>query len=95
MLFILILILSIAYAQDFDGCAGCPDDQSCDGGKNIGHADLEGCSLNANNEMWYYSGNSCNKMKYLGCGGNRNRYCSKFHCVILCARIFDTKLSKW
>ncbi|KPU78763.1 uncharacterized protein Dana_GF27172 [Drosophila ananassae] len=39
------------------------------------------------NRMWYYGSRrkTCLKMKYLGCGGNNNRYCSMDHCLQSCA----------
>ncbi|KAL7732709.1 hypothetical protein ACLKA6_005858 [Drosophila palustris] len=95
MIFILILMLSFVYAQDIDGCAGSPSDPDCDGSKDPGHADEEGCDLNANELMWYYSGSSCHKMFYLGCGGNRNRYCTEFLCQLLCERVYNKDSLQW
>ncbi|KPU78765.1 uncharacterized protein Dana_GF27831 [Drosophila ananassae] len=36
--------------------------------------------------MWYFDSRArdCRTMKYLGCGGNNNRYCSRDHCRRKC-----------
>lgn len=46
----------------------------------------EECRRNSNPEMWYYSrnGGECRPMRYFGCGGNGNRYCTKQDCERRC-----------
>ncbi|XP_043654012.1 kunitz-type serine protease inhibitor homolog alpha-dendrotoxin [Drosophila teissieri] len=79
-----VLYASLAYAQD--RCDGRPSGrQNCVGGKNEGRGGGH-CHRTAMDEMWYYNQRSgrCIKMKYLGCGGNQNRYCSLRHCQRSC-----------
>lgn len=62
--------------------------KSCAGGEDWGTDEnpKNTCSLNSNDHMWYYhSGKqNCLKLNYLGCGGNRNRFCSKQDCISKC-----------
>ncbi|XP_017073669.2 PI-actitoxin-Axm2b [Drosophila eugracilis] len=79
-----VLYASLTVAQE--RCVGRPRNrQNCLGGKHEGHGGGE-CRRSAMHEMWYWDQGSrkCLKMKYLGCGGNRNRYCSLRHCQSSC-----------
>ncbi|XP_041565357.1 kunitz-type serine protease inhibitor LmKTT-1a [Drosophila elegans] len=80
----IVLYVTISCAQE--RCVGRPNNQNCIGGKHEGHGRVSSCRGNAMDEMWYYNQRSrkCLKMKYLGCGGNRNRYCSLRHCQSSC-----------
>ncbi|KAH8312900.1 hypothetical protein KR067_001514, partial [Drosophila pandora] len=61
--------------------------QLCSGGSDKGNKLGITCKVRAMNRMWYYISRrkTCLKMKYLGCGGNNNRYCSMDHCLQSCA----------
>nr|XP_016997448.1 PI-actitoxin-Axm2b [Drosophila takahashii] len=79
-----VLYVSLTIAQE--RCVGRPRlRQNCIGGRNEGRGGGQ-CRASAMNEMWYYNQRSrrCIKMRYLGCGGNRNRYCSLRHCQSSC-----------
>lgn len=53
---------------------------------NEGHRNRPECRRQSNGQLWYYSlnGNECRPMRYYGCGGNGNRYCSKDDCERTC-----------
>ncbi|KQS38498.1 PI-actitoxin-Axm2b [Drosophila erecta] len=78
-----LLYVSLACAQV--RCNGRPRGQNCVGRKNEGRGGGD-CHRNAMDEMWYFNQRTgkCTKMKYLGCGGNKNRYCSLRHCQSSC-----------
>ncbi|XP_033165220.1 PI-actitoxin-Axm2b [Drosophila mauritiana] len=79
-----VLYVSLACGQN--RCDGRPRGrQNCDGGKHEGFGGRD-CRRRAMDEMWYYNQRTgkCLKMKYLGCGGNQNRYCSLRHCQRSC-----------
>ncbi|XP_037931116.1 kunitz-type protease inhibitor 3-like [Teleopsis dalmanni] len=89
LLFVFLLVVMIAFARA-ENCRGKQRDNigfQCRGGKNEGRGG-RGCSRNANRRMWYYNRVSgrCEPMRYLGCGGNNNRYCSKIRCENRCIR---------
>ncbi|KAH8234870.1 hypothetical protein KR032_004630 [Drosophila birchii] len=81
------LTLYVAYTSGQDFCLGRPVIQVCQGGRDEGNANLWTCHAR-NQEMWFYNSRtrSCNKMRYRGCGGNNNRYCSDNHCRRVCRR---------
>ncbi|KAH8408622.1 hypothetical protein KR215_008347 [Drosophila sulfurigaster] len=58
---------------------------SCDKGPDPGHG-RGNCSRNANQNMWFHSYGICIPFNYLGCGGNRNRYCTRKDCMNKCIR---------
>ncbi|KAH8259427.1 hypothetical protein KR026_004132 [Drosophila bipectinata] len=87
VLSILVLYLAYTYAQE--DCQGKPRlRQNCIRGKDEGHFNQRACRRNANANMWYFDerANECKKMRYHGCAGNRNRYCSLRHCNSRCRR---------
>ncbi|XP_037729583.1 U-actitoxin-Avd3q-like [Drosophila subpulchrella] len=78
------LCVSVTCAQE--SCNGLPrDGLNCERGKNEGLSGWN-CQRYAMKEMWYWDQRSrkCRKMRYLGCRGNKNRYCSLSHCQRLC-----------
>ncbi|KAH8352110.1 hypothetical protein KR084_002017 [Drosophila pseudotakahashii] len=82
----LVLYISLSSAQD---CQGRPRHPDCHGGKDEGVRHKHHCTNSQpNDEMWYYNRqtNQCLKMRYLGCGGNNNRYCSLVSCQRACIR---------
>ncbi|SPP76735.1 blast:BPTI/Kunitz domain-containing protein [Drosophila guanche] len=89
MKFILVLAclaLYVAHSAAQDNCRGRPVFQVCTGGRDQGHSRHFSCPARFMNEMWWYDSRSrqCQKMKYLGCGGNNNRYCSLDSCRRKC-----------
>ncbi|KAH8259873.1 hypothetical protein KR026_012262 [Drosophila bipectinata] len=86
ILLISCLILYVAYTAAQENCVGRPFFQVCSGGRHNGDNNSRRCIAFAMNEMWYYDSGSrsCKTMKYLGCGGNNNRYCSRDHCRRKC-----------
>nr|XP_043065977.1 kunitz-type U15-theraphotoxin-Hs1g-like [Drosophila bipectinata] len=88
VLFILIFLALLAnyiFAKEY--CLGRPIFQVCSGKGDPGTKIGITCKLRATKEMWYYvsTKKTCQKMNYLGCGGNNNRYCSKDQCLQNCA----------
>ncbi|XP_017042957.1 kunitz-type serine protease inhibitor tigerin-3-like [Drosophila ficusphila] len=79
----LVLYVALTTAQS---CRGLPRRQDCLNGKDEGVRHLPHCTSDPNNEMWWYSRvtNECLKMRYHGCGGNNNRYCTKLDCERRC-----------
>lgn len=57
---------------------------SCRGGRNVGRGG-RGC---VPTNMWYYDARlrQCRQMRYLGCGGNTNRWCTRVACARNCGR---------
>ncbi|KAH8312903.1 hypothetical protein KR067_001513 [Drosophila pandora] len=89
LLILSILVLYLAYTYAQENCQGKPRlRQNCIRGKNEGHFEQRSCRRNANANMWYFDerARECKKMRYHGCGGNRNRYCSLRHCRQRCPR---------
>ncbi|KAL7732710.1 hypothetical protein ACLKA6_005859 [Drosophila palustris] len=93
MKFILILAcltLFVVLTQGQRSCRGRvpSNEQNCLGGRDRGSGRRRQCRRNANNEMWYYNQEtqSCRRMSYRGCGGNKNRYCSLEACERKCRR---------
>ncbi|KAH8286603.1 hypothetical protein KR054_012171 [Drosophila jambulina] len=91
MKFLLIAACLVLYVASSCGqrCNGLPrETQDCQGGKHEGVSQLRGCRPSPNPEMWWYNRqtNDCLKMNYRGCGGNRNRYCTKAACMEKCRR---------
>ncbi|KAH8288840.1 hypothetical protein KR054_010674 [Drosophila jambulina] len=80
----LVLYVSLTCAQD--SCRGSPRNQTCIGGRDEGHRNGRNCRRSAMPEMWYFNRRTrdCVKMRYHGCGGNRNRYCSIRSCRRSC-----------
>ncbi|EDV95989.1 GH15461 [Drosophila grimshawi] len=92
MKFILILAclaLFVAHTQA-QQCRGrlLPNAQFCIGGRDEGISFRRDCETNANPNMWWYDGSdrTCKTMSYRGCGGNRNRYCTRQDCEARCRR---------
>ncbi|EDV58304.1 kappaPI-actitoxin-Avd3c [Drosophila erecta] len=81
----LVLYVALSSAQS---CPGLPGFQNCLNGKDEGVERARHCNSDPNPEMWYYNQNRnrCIKMKYLGCKGNRNRYCKLKDCQRACVR---------
>ncbi|KAH8392026.1 hypothetical protein KR200_003696 [Drosophila serrata] len=90
MKFLLIAACLILYVASTCGqrCNGLPQPQNCEGGRDDGVRQQRHCSPSPNREMWWYNRRTgeCLKMNYLGCGGNRNRYCTKASCLERCRR---------
>ncbi|KAH8379196.1 hypothetical protein KR009_003573 [Drosophila setifemur] len=90
-LFLVLFFLAI-YVANFtdaqDRCLGRPVFQRCTGGRDSGNNNGRHCIVSAMTEMWFYDsrGRNCHAMRYLGCGGNGNRYCSKNECLRNCRR---------
>ncbi|KAH8302395.1 hypothetical protein KR044_005927, partial [Drosophila immigrans] len=63
-------------------------ERNCVGGRDSGTRRGNNCFRRANDNMWYYSRRtrSCRQMSYRGCGGNKNRYCSRASCERRCIR---------
>ncbi|BFF90046.1 BPTI/Kunitz domain-containing protein-like [Drosophila madeirensis] len=91
MKFILVLAclaLYVAHISAQDNCRGRPVTQVCTGGRHEGHSRHRACRARFMPEMWWYNARArdCQKMRYLGCGGNNNRYCSLASCRRQCRR---------
>ncbi|KAI8041109.1 hypothetical protein M5D96_005361 [Drosophila gunungcola] len=82
----LTLYMSCTDAQST--CVGRPINQVCTGNQDEGNSNTRWCGVTAMNEMWYWSSRTrkCEKMRYRGCGGNNNRYCSNRDCTLKCRR---------
>ncbi|XP_039479553.1 kunitz-type serine protease inhibitor homolog dendrotoxin I [Drosophila santomea] len=80
-----VLYVALTSAQS---CPGRPPLQDCLHGKDEGVEHARLCIRDPNPEMWYYNHheNRCIKMRYLGCLGNRNRYCKLTDCQRACVR---------
>ncbi|KAM7343183.1 male accessory gland serine protease inhibitor-like [Cochliomyia hominivorax] len=77
---LLVALVSMTSAQ----CRGGARPANCAGGVNVGIR-RRGCIPSA---VWAYDGRSrqCRRIVYLGCGGNRNRWCSLDGCNRACRR---------
>ncbi|XP_017042956.1 PI-actitoxin-Axm2b [Drosophila ficusphila] len=82
------LAFYVAYIEAQSQCVGRPVFQVCTGGRDEGNRNGRFCGVTSMNEMWFYNsgGRRCEKMKYHGCGGNNNRYCSESDCRGKCRR---------
>ncbi|XP_017138893.1 BPTI/Kunitz domain-containing protein-like [Drosophila miranda] len=82
------LALFVAHTSAQTYCAGRPGIQLCIGDRDEGNNNRATCQERAMREMWWYNAriNDCQKMKFLGCNGNRNRYCSLGSCRSRCKR---------
>ncbi|XP_017860831.1 PREDICTED: chymotrypsin inhibitor SCI-I-like [Drosophila arizonae] len=94
MKFILLLACLCLYVATLEAqrrtCKGIVPSRlrNCVGGKDEGRGNTRSCARNANGNMWWYDSRtrSCKKMAYKGCGGNRNRYCTRAACRSRCRR---------
>ncbi|XP_037940701.1 kappaPI-actitoxin-Avd3c-like [Teleopsis dalmanni] len=86
LVFVLLLVVIVACTQA-QNCRGKPRRLQCRGPKNEGRGG-RGCNRNANPRMWYYNTRSrrCEEMRYLGCAGNNNRFCTRNECQRRCTR---------
>ncbi|XP_060659503.1 amblin-like [Drosophila nasuta] len=90
-----ILIFLALYVSHIESekkdCRGAAFGQVCEGLKNRGVAGWPVCRKNSNNEMWYFDTKTktCKKLAYRGCGGNRNRFCSRSACIKQCKQPID------
>ncbi|XP_073811337.1 male accessory gland serine protease inhibitor-like [Musca autumnalis] len=77
---VLAAMLVMAQAQ----CPGRPWSPACYPPRNNGYRG-RGCTART---MWWYenASNSCKSFWYMGCGGNRNRWCSQRECEMNCMR---------
>nr|XP_017101278.2 PI-stichotoxin-She2a-like [Drosophila bipectinata] len=78
--------ISLAHGESHEFCGGLPTEQSCTGGKDIGHGKGWNCRPQARELMWWYDTErrDCRAQIYRGCGGNNNRYCTLHHCRKKC-----------
>ncbi|KAH8302396.1 hypothetical protein KR044_005928 [Drosophila immigrans] len=69
-----------------NNCQGLARKPGCNETMDVGHSKLPRCLWNVNKAMWYYnkSRRGCRRLKYLGCGGNSNRFCTLNDCVKKC-----------
>ncbi|XP_034483982.1 kunitz-type serine protease inhibitor HNTX-03141017-like [Drosophila innubila] len=86
---LLTLFVSFSHATHAElneQCRGFAVGQTCQGFKNRGVSGWPVCRKNANNEMWYFDTKTrkCKKLAYKGCGGNKNRFCSRISCIKQC-----------
>ncbi|KRG06020.1 kunitz-type serine protease inhibitor HNTX-03141017 [Drosophila mojavensis] len=74
------------YVKKTPKCVGQPIKDVCNLRRDLGHNKYLWCKEHAMSEMWYYNmiHNTCNKMIYMGCGGNFNRFCSEADCAKKC-----------
>ncbi|XP_023296756.2 male accessory gland serine protease inhibitor-like [Lucilia cuprina] len=79
----LLLVALVAYTSA-QRCVGRPRNPSCTGPRNVGRRG-RGCTPRT---MWYYDarGRQCREMRYLGCAGNNNRWCTRAACEQRCRR---------
>ena len=54
--------------------------QNCTDPRDVGRSGLLCIAVT----MWYWNGSSCEAMRYLGCGGNNNRYRTQAACEAKC-----------
>ncbi|KAM7343783.1 U-actitoxin-Avd3o-like [Cochliomyia hominivorax] len=82
-IFALFLVTLIAYTSA-QGCRGAPANPSCAGGRNVGRRGRR-CRASS---VWYYNTRNrrCERIRYLGCRGNNNRWCSQAACHQGCRR---------
>ncbi|TMW44657.1 hypothetical protein DOY81_010263 [Sarcophaga bullata] len=79
-LFLLCFIALVAYTSA--QCPGAPRTPNCAGGRDEGRGGFR-C---VQRTMWYWNGRSCQPMRYHGCFGNNNRYCTQAACNQRCRR---------
>ncbi|KNC21924.1 hypothetical protein FF38_12133 [Lucilia cuprina] len=79
-IFTLLLVALVAYTSA-QRCVG-PRAPSCAGPRNVGRGG-RGCTART---MWHWdpSTRHCREMRYLGCGGNNNRWCTRSACEQRC-----------
>ncbi|XP_065367917.1 amblin-like [Calliphora vicina] len=79
----LLLVALVAYTTA-QRCPGRPRNPSCFGIRLDGRG---GPRCTARN-LWYFDprARQCRPMRYLGCGGNRNRWCDRASCERGCRR---------
>ncbi|XP_033232773.1 male accessory gland serine protease inhibitor-like [Drosophila pseudoobscura] len=82
------LALYVAHTSGQVNCRGRPAIQACTGGRHEGHNRNRSCPARFMPVMWWYNPRvrDCQTMRYLGCGGNNNRYCSLADCRRRCIR---------
>lgn len=63
--------------------------------RDEGHSQMDFCKSREQKVMWFFLADSkvCARMKYEGCGGNGNRYCTKKLCYEAC-NTTDTDTTK-
>lgn len=92
------LLSYLNYAIFSDNYFACLGVKNCLGGASGGSDKYpeNTCSLNSNENMWYYDGRKrdCLTFNYLGCGGNRNRFCSEEDCISTCIQ-FSTSGNRY
>ncbi|XP_039965358.1 PI-actitoxin-Axm2b-like [Bactrocera neohumeralis] len=78
---VLLLLTTLVAAQD-SSCPGKPPTQLCLKPMNVG---TKGRSCRPK-QMWYFNerAQKCERLKYLGCGGNENRFCTLSGCQNSC-----------
>ncbi|XP_016958877.2 amblin-like [Drosophila biarmipes] len=79
------VVMALYLAVDVTGvvrCKGKPASPKCIGNLDGGNNRRRRCKDSANKDMWHYNAvtRNCTKFKYLGCGGNDNRWCSQVLC---------------
>ncbi|XP_036341662.1 kunitz-type serine protease inhibitor homolog alpha-dendrotoxin-like [Rhagoletis pomonella] len=79
--FVLLALATLAAAQDVQ-CPGRPPTQLCLKPKNVGTSG-RGCQPR---QMWHFNERAqrCERLNYLGCGGNENRFCTLEGCRNSC-----------
>ncbi|XP_037826508.1 kappaPI-actitoxin-Avd3c-like [Lucilia sericata] len=80
--FLLVALVTCCSAQN---CRGTPANPSCVGGRNVGRGRGRRCRPQ---NVWYYDARTrrCQRMRYLGCRGNNNRWCNQAICEQRCRR---------
>ncbi|KAM7343188.1 male accessory gland serine protease inhibitor-like [Cochliomyia hominivorax] len=81
---ILSLLLAALVSLTSAQCRGGARPANCGGGINLGFPH-RGCVPSA---VWAWDPRTrqCRRIVYLGCGGNRNRWCSQAACTRACRR---------
>ncbi|XP_046809502.1 male accessory gland serine protease inhibitor-like [Lucilia cuprina] len=77
-----LILLALVTGGSSQRCRNSPRVSICTGPRNIGRI-CRGC-LPSN--MWYYDGRQCREMRFLGAGGNSNRWCTRAICEQRCRR---------
>ncbi|KAI8121625.1 hypothetical protein FF38_06553 [Lucilia cuprina] len=79
-----LLLVAFVASASAQLCPGSPLAPACAGSRNDGRGG-RGC---VSRRMWYWDGRSrqCREMRYMGCGGNSNRWCSWAACQRRCRR---------
>ncbi|XP_016974785.2 boophilin-H2-like [Drosophila rhopaloa] len=88
LLILVCLTIYVACVEAQNVCPGRSFTQLCTGNRDEGNNNGRWCGLTAMNEMWFFNSRNrnCEKMRYRGCGGNNNRYCSVQDCQTKCRR---------